>query len=88
MTDLKKLKKESDAALIEYREARKIFLEKESIWWELRKKYEKLDYEQALVDGRTKKVKVSDTKKKLELTYDELLKVAHQLGINIQEVNK
>lgn len=81
---MKEIKKKLDAALIEYREAKKIFKEKESIWWGLKKEFERLDYEQALID-RLKKVKVGDEKiKDIKLTHADILKVAKTLGIDIK----
>jgi len=80
---MEELRKQLSIALKEYREAKEVFQEKEAIWWDLKKKCEQLDYEQALIDGRTKKVKVGDSTKQPELSYDELLKVAKMLGVEV-----
>ena len=67
--------------------ARKLHHDYEIRYYKLKGKFEKIDRELAMIDGRYQVLDPPDKRKakKVELTYEQILDIAAQLGIEIKE---
>jgi hypothetical protein len=70
--------------------SKEVYQKHEKAWMKLRKEFETLDYELAMMDGRYKVlpaqgVRVKKVASANDLSVDQILKIAKELGIDLDK---
>ena len=75
-------------ALVEMREAEKVYKKKYETWMKLKIEAESIDRELAMIDGRYKKVSSKKEKRDvpMELSKQDVIELARKLGVEISLV--
>lgn len=80
-------KKEAEVAWTKYSLLKDLYTKAENEYLEKRKRFEELDYQLALVDGRLKKLPPSGdgqkVKKQPELSLEQIKGIAEKLGVKL-----
>jgi len=87
--DLVKTHRKLTKAHKKMRASRETYLEHEKVWSKLSEQHRRLDYQLAMLDGRYKVLSPQGTRKTREkdvseLTTDQILRIAEELGVDLK----
>lgn len=85
------LRKEAEVSYQKYSLLRDAYTKAESDYFKKSRRFQNLDHELALIDGRLKKIPSSGErkeKKQPELTLDQLKAIAEKLGFDLTKVDE
>jgi len=90
MIQLNNIHKELEKVYKDLMKSKEVYQKHEKAWMKLRKEFETLDYELAMMDGRYKVlpaqgVRVKKVASANDLSVDQILKIAKELGIDLDK---